>query len=170
MLDPRLPKLSEMYEMSLANISPIIIRPFVNTQFAARFISRGIMLRRIILVILAAGIAYYSVQIYSMRDRIQFTQKAQASASVKLDKIMRLKFSLTSTDASLLNSCQQLFDNKDDVVTLNPDKDDAKKANLMVNRFFPESQIPDALELRKRLKRQGCLPTDDDVFAFEVLK
>lgn len=110
------------------------------------------------------------MQIYTMRDRIDFTRKASASASVKLDKIMRLKFSLTSADAALLNACQALFDSKDDVVTLNPDKTDAKKANLLVDRFFPESQLQAALDLRKRLKQQGCLPTDDDVFAFEVLK
>ncbi len=128
------------------------------------------MLRRILLVILAAGIAYYSVQIYSMRDRIHFTQKAQASASVKLDKIMRLQFSLSSADADLLNACQQFFDHKDDTISLNPDQKNPKKANLMVQRFFPESQLPMALDLRKRLKQKGCLPTDDDVFKFEVMK
>lgn len=128
------------------------------------------MLRKIILAICIAGIGYYSVQIYTMRDRIDFTRKGQASASVKLDKIMRLKFSLTSADAALLNTCQALFDSKDDVVTLNPDKTDVKKAKLIVDRYFPESQLQAALDLRKRLKQQGCLPTDDDVFAFEVLK
>lgn len=110
------------------------------------------------------------MQIYSMRNRIDLTGKAKASATVKLDKIMRLKFSLTSADASLLNTCQQLFDSKDDVIALNPDKSDAKKANLMVHRFFPASQMQSILDLRKRVKEKGCLPTDDDVFAFEEMK
>lgn len=110
------------------------------------------------------------MQIYSMRDRIDFTRKGQASSSVKFDKIMRLKFSLSSSDAALLTTCQALFDSKDDVVTLDPDKTDAKKANLIVERYFPESQLQAALDLRKHLKQQGCLSTDDDVFSVEVLK
>lgn len=110
------------------------------------------------------------MQIYSMRDRIDFTRKGQASATVKLDKIMRLKFALTSADAALLNACQALFDSKDDVVTLTPDKTDTKKAKLIVDRYFPESQLQATLDLRKHLKQQGCLPTDDDVFSVEVLK
>lgn len=128
------------------------------------------MLRKIILAICIIGITYYSIQIYRLKDRISFESNSRADGITQPDKKMHLHFSMSSTDADLLSRCQQLFDSKDDSVSLNPDPADPKKAILSVDRIFTARQLQANLDLHLKVRAANCLTTDKDVFTFQDLK
>ena len=123
------------------------------------------MLRKIIIVLAIAGIAYYAQQIYTLRDRVSL----DAKPSVIAKDSMLLKFSMDTTDVDLMENCRKLFDQPNDVVTLTAHPKDDQQATLKVERRFAKSALADSLALRKRLQTQGCLKNESDVFALEVL-
>lgn len=123
------------------------------------------MLRKIIIILAIAGIAYYARQIYYLRDRVSLEAKPSADAK----NSMLLKFSMDTADVDLMESCRKLFDQTSDVVTLTAHAKDDRQATLKVERRFAKSALTDSLALRKRLQGQGCLKNESDVFALEVV-
>lgn len=83
---------------------------------------------------------------------------------------MRLKFTMTSDNVELMETCRKLFSYKEDLVSLHPDLKDEKKATLSIERHFPASDLDQTLSLNKRLQKEGCLKNESDIFAFEAIK
>ncbi|WP_395011028.1 hypothetical protein [Undibacterium sp.] len=114
------------------------------------------------------GIAYYSVQIYGLRDRISLTRSAPQE-TVKVVQKMQLEFTMESTNVELIEGCRQLFKNEDKMqLSIHPD--DSKKGILKVSRHFLSSSMQEAIDLKGQLRKYGCLQNDKDVFALKVLK
>ena len=78
------------------------------------------MTRIIIILICALGIAYYTVQIYSLKDTISLTRSApETKSSAKpvakqtAQPKMQFQFTMESTDVDLIEGCRQLFRDDD---------------------------------------------------------
>lgn len=126
------------------------------------------MTRKLIIFLCALGIAYYSVQIYSLRDRISLTRSAPSKPN-QASQQMQFSFVMESTDVDLVEACRLLF-KPSDKTQLSVDPIDTKKAILKVERQFPTSALQDVLDLNKQLKSKACLQKDSDVFAIKVIK
>lgn len=140
------------------------------------------MARIIIILICALGIAYYTVQIYSLKDNISLTRSApenkpatntstkvptNAAAKAAAPK-MQFEFSMESTDVDLIEGCRQLF-RDDDKLLLQVDPKQTNKAILKAERNFDAKDLEATLEFRRKLRDKGCLQKDSDVFAIKVV-
>nr|WP_315466447.1 hypothetical protein [uncultured Undibacterium sp.] len=125
------------------------------------------MTRKLIIILCALGIAYYSVQIYGLRDRISLTRSAPTKQE-KAPQKMQFTFTMESTDVDLVETCRQLFRDSDKT-QLSVHPDDSKKAILNVVRNFSSTELQDAIDLNKQLKNKACLQNDSDTFAIKVL-
>ena len=126
------------------------------------------MTRKLIIILCALGIAYYSVQIYGLRDRISLTRSAPPE-SAKVVQKMQFEFTMESTNVELIEGCRQLFKDEDKMqLTIHPT--DSKKAILKVDRQFLSSAMQEAIDLKGQLTKHGCLQNDKDVFSLKVLK
>ena len=137
------------------------------------------MLRKIILLLCILGIAYYSKQIYDLRNVIsldgkqaQNTQTPAPTSKIedKQETKMRLKFSMESKDVDLMQACRKIFDKNHDTVSLNMHSANDGRAILKVERTFTGKEMPEALAVRKTLQDQGCLVQGkEEAFSFEKL-
>ncbi|MFZ6820046.1 hypothetical protein [Undibacterium sp. Ji22W] len=125
------------------------------------------MARKLIILICALGIAYYSTQIWGLKDRISLTRSAPKVAAQTAQK-MQFQFTMESTNVELIETCRQLF-RADDQMALSVDPKESNKAILKVQRTYLTSVLPEILELNKQLKAKGCLAKDSDVFAIKAL-
>lgn len=125
------------------------------------------MTRKLIIILCALGIAYYSVQIYGLRDRISLTRSVPTKQE-KAPQKMQFTFTMESTDVDLVESCRLLFRDSDkSQLSMHPS--DSKKAILKVVRDFSSTALQEALVLNKQLKNKACLQNDSDTFAIKVL-
>lgn len=133
------------------------------------------MTRIIIILICALGIAYYTVQIYSLKDTISLTRSVpETKSSAKpVDKQtvqpkMQFQFTMESTDVDLIEGCRQLF-RDDDKLQLQVDPKQTNKAILKAERNFDAKDLEVTLKFRRSLLDKGCLQKDSDVFAIKVV-
>lgn len=125
------------------------------------------MARKLIILLCALGIAYYSTQIWGLKDRISLTRSAP-KASAQIAQKMQFQFTMESTNVNLIEGCRQLF-RADDQMQLSVDPKESNKAILKVERGYLTSALPEVLELNKQLRAKGCLAKDSDVFAIKPL-
>jgi hypothetical protein len=133
------------------------------------------MTRIIIILICALGIAYYTVQIYSLKDTISLTRSApETKSSAKpvakqtVQPKMQFQFTMESTDVDLIEGCRQLF-RDDDKLQLQVDPKQTNKAILKAERNFDAKDLEVTLKFRRSLLDKGCLQKDSDVFAIKVV-
>ncbi len=133
------------------------------------------MTRIIIILICALGIAYYTVQIYSLKDTISLTRSApETKSSAKpvakqtAQPKMQFQFTMESTDVDLIEGCRQLF-RDDDKLQLQVDPKQTNKAILKAERNFDAKDLEVTLKFRRSLLDKGCLQKDSDVFAIKVV-
>ncbi|MBR7746105.1 hypothetical protein [Undibacterium baiyunense] len=151
------------------------------------------MTRIIIILLCALGIAYYTVQIYTLKDNISLTGSAPKSTATNTAeatkpatapskpsanepaqateqaKKMQFEFVMDSTDIKLIEGCRQLFlDN--DKLQLQIDPKQSNKAILRAQRDFDSKDLEDTLAFRRKLRDTGCLQKDSDVFAIKVIQ
>nr|WP_315483967.1 hypothetical protein [uncultured Undibacterium sp.] len=133
------------------------------------------MTRIIIILICALGIAYYTVQIYSLKDTISLTRSApETKSSAKTvakqtaQPKMQFQFTMESTDVDLIEGCRQLF-RDDDKLQLQVDPKQTNKAILKAERNFDAKDLEVTLKFRRSLLDKGCLQKDSDVFAIKVV-
>lgn len=146
------------------------------------------MTRIIIILLCALGIAYYTVQIYTLKDNISLTGSTpQSTASnstaataskpsisnpsqpTAQAKKMQFEFVMDSTDIKLIESCRQLFLDSDKL-QLQIDPKQSNKAILKAQRDFDSKDLEDTLAFRRKLRDSGCLQKDSDVFAIKVIE
>ncbi|MBC3875533.1 hypothetical protein [Undibacterium flavidum] len=125
------------------------------------------MARKLIIILCAIGIAYYSTQIWGLKDRISLTRSAP-KANAQITQRMQFQFTMESTNVELIEACRQLF-RSDDQMLLSVDPKETSKAILKVQRSYLTSSLPEILDLNKQLKAKGCLLKDSDVFAIKTL-
>ncbi|MBR7799263.1 hypothetical protein [Undibacterium fentianense] len=139
------------------------------------------MIRKLIIAFCALGIAYYSIQINQLKDRISLSpNSASASTSAlastsnktspaqsKKREQMRFHFTMSSRDIQLIERCRQLFSENDQMV-LGIDPKDSSTANLKVERIFQTQMMQEILDLNKALKSNGCMQKDSDVFEIKT--
>lgn len=133
------------------------------------------MTRIIIILICALGIAYYTVQIYSLKDTISLTRSAPETkspaktvAKQNAQPKMQFQFTMESTDVDLIEGCRQLF-RDDDKLQLQVDPKQTNKAILKAERNFDAEDLEVTLKFRRSLLDKGCLQKDSDVFAIKVV-
>ena len=151
------------------------------------------MTRIIIILLCALGIAYYTVQIYTLKDNISLTGSAPKSTTSNTTaattttatpskpsisnpsqptaqaKKMQFEFVMDSTDIKLIESCRQLFLDSDKL-QLQIDPKQSNKAILKAQRDFDSKDLEDTLAFRRKLRDSGCLQKDSDVFAIKVIE
>lgn len=149
------------------------------------------MTRIIIILLCALGIAYYTVQIYTLKDNISLTGSApkstatnttaatpskpsennanQANQAAEQAKKMQFEFVMDSTDIKLIEGCRQLFLDSDKL-QLQIDPKQSNKAILRAQRDFDSKDLEDTLAFRRKLRDTGCLQKDSDVFAIKVIQ
>lgn len=151
------------------------------------------MTRIIIILLCALGIAYYTVQIYTLKDNISLTGSAPKSTATNTAaatkpatapskpsanepaqaaeqaKKMQFEFVMDSTDIKLIEGCRQLFLDSDKL-QLQIDPKQSNKAILRAQREFDSKDLEDTLAFRRKLRDTGCLQKDSDVFAIKVIQ
>lgn len=146
------------------------------------------MTRIIIIILCALGIAYYTVQIYTLKDNISLTAstpKSNASNSTAATaskpstsnpsqptaqaQKMQFEFVMDSTDIKLIEGCRQLF-LESDKLQLQIDPKQSNKAILKAQRDFDSKDLEDTLAFRRKLRDTGCMQKDSDVFAIKVIE
>ncbi len=155
------------------------------------------MTRIIIILLCALGIAYYTVQIYTLKDNISLTGSATQSTATNTAantaaaikpattpskppanepaqaaeqaKKMQFEFVMDSTDIKLIEGCRQLFLDSDKL-QLQIDPKQSNKAILRAQRDFDSKDLEDTLAFRRKLRDSGCLQKDSDVFAIKVIQ
>lgn len=146
------------------------------------------MTRIIIILLCALGIAYYTVQIYTLKDNISLTgsvpksttsnttaatpSKPSANNSTQAAEQaqkMQFEFFMDSTDIKLIEGCRQLFLDSDKL-QLQIDPKQSNKAILKARRDFDSKDLEDTLAFRRKLRDAGCLQKDSDVFAIKVIQ
>lgn len=151
------------------------------------------MTRIIIILLCALGIAYYTVQIYTLKDNISLTGSAPQSTATNTAaatkpatapskpsanepaqaaeqaKKMQFEFVMDSTDIKLIEGCRQLFLDSDKL-QLQIDPKQSNKAILRAQREFDSKDLEDTLAFRRKLRDTGCLQKDSDVFAIKVIQ
>ena len=151
------------------------------------------MTRIIIILLCALGIAYYTVQIYTLKDNISLTGSAPKSTATNTAaaskpatapskpsanepaqaaeqaKKMQFEFVMDSTDIKLIEGCRQLFLDSDKL-QLQIDPKQSNKAILRAQREFDSKDLEDTLAFRRKLRDAGCLQKDSDVFAIKVIQ